>query len=693
MARRGADPPGVLPRRRGPHDRRRGPREVREPQRLLAGRDRRGLRLAARGRRRRGAAARASSTGSSRSPSASTCKLAQPAHRLSSHAAWPVTRRRPASVARETAFVEIGPVTAFHRDTFAALLPFPDLKMGWGLDAYWSARRARARVADRRRRRDAGAPRRPRGRGVRARGGGRRGARVPRRPAVRDARRGLPDAADVPMRVAVVAEFYPRAEDPVLGVWAHRQALAARDAGADVRVFVLHRLVPPRADFTPRSLARKLRQPRRTTLDGIEVEYVPFVSPPRGASYGSWGRWAARPLARALRRHDFDLVHAHNAVPAGDAVLRARGRARTPLVVSVHGGDVFFTARRGRSRCARTFAAARMVLANSAGVAEMVEARDVRVVHLGTDVPEEVVAGSGVVTVAHLDPRKRHADVIRALPRGRPLRDRRRRARARGARGAGRRARRPSTASSRTTRALEVARRCGVFAMPSTDEAFGVAYVEAMAGGLPAIGCAGEPGPEEIARAGEGMRLVPPGDVDALRAAIAECLAAPNLGAKARRPSCASSPGSAAAPRRSPPTRTALRVKPLAPRPRGDPAGPRRVVPRAARARAAARRALRRASGCTRRAASTTRACPSSTSTERERRAAGRAGRGRSIAGTSGRVALPAAYAGARRARRAVRPVDRAVGAPAHPRAPRRACRSCATSTATPTPSRPTAST
>jgi GT2 family glycosyltransferase len=66
-------------------------------------------------------------------------KLAQPAHRLASHAAWPVTRRRPASVARETAFVEIGPVTAFHRDTFDALLPFPPLRMGWGLDAHWSA--------------------------------------------------------------------------------------------------------------------------------------------------------------------------------------------------------------------------------------------------------------------------------------------------------------------------------------------------------------------------------------------------------------------------------------------------------------------------------------------------------------------------------------------------------------------------
>ena len=45
------------------------------------------------------------------------------------------------------------------------------------------------------------------------------------------------------MKVAIVSEFSPRAHDPVLGIWAHRQALAARDAGADVRVLVLHRPV------------------------------------------------------------------------------------------------------------------------------------------------------------------------------------------------------------------------------------------------------------------------------------------------------------------------------------------------------------------------------------------------------------------------------------------------------------------
>ena len=30
-------------------------------------------------------------------------------------------------------------MTAVRADAFDALLPFPDLQMGWGLDAYWSA--------------------------------------------------------------------------------------------------------------------------------------------------------------------------------------------------------------------------------------------------------------------------------------------------------------------------------------------------------------------------------------------------------------------------------------------------------------------------------------------------------------------------------------------------------------------------
>ena len=356
------------------------------------------------------------------------------------------------------------------------------------------------------------------------------------------------------MKVAVVAEFYPRRGDPVLGVWAHRQALAARDAGAEVQVLVLHRLVPPRAALAagPAGAARALRglarEPRHQELDGLPVTYLPYLSPPRERSYAAWGAWAAPPLALALRRlrarGGIDLIHAHNAVPAGDAVRRAGLDA--PLVVSVHGGDVLYTAHRqpgGREAVARGLGAARLVLANSRGIADLAHAhgaREVRVVHLGADTPRSAPARSGapaIVTVGHLVARKRHADVLRALAvlsaRHPALRyvivgDGPERIALEGlAARLGVSERVEFCGQLAPAAALERARRCTLFAMPSTEEAFGVAYIEAMAGGLPAIGCRGEPGPEEIAAAGDGFVLVPPGDIERLTQRIGELLGDP----------------------------------------------------------------------------------------------------------------------------------------------------------------------
>ena len=65
--------------------------------------------------------------------------LAQPALRRTSHAAWPVFRRERGSVVRATRMVEIGPLTAFGRAVWSELLPFPPLRMGWGLDSHWGA--------------------------------------------------------------------------------------------------------------------------------------------------------------------------------------------------------------------------------------------------------------------------------------------------------------------------------------------------------------------------------------------------------------------------------------------------------------------------------------------------------------------------------------------------------------------------
>jgi glycosyltransferase involved in cell wall biosynthesis len=359
------------------------------------------------------------------------------------------------------------------------------------------------------------------------------------------------------VRVVVIAEWYPSPADPVLGIWAHRQAVAARDAGAEVRVLALRRPIPPlrtlralaAAPPDPRPLAgwaRSLRsQLSPFALDGIEVGTVPFLAPPRPRSYSRWGRWMAPPLGRVLARlaREFrpDVVHAHNVLPTGDALRRARGAAGdAALVVSTHGPDVIHVAGAGAAAARATTATltgADLVIANSRWAerrcAELAGGPLASaVVHLGADLPSAAPPRRErptVVTVGHLVARKRHAVVLHALAavRGRleldyvvigdgpgrePLE---RLARELGLE-------RSVTFAGQLAHpdALAEAASCHVFAMPSVEEPFGVAYVEAMAAGLPAVGVRGEGGPEDIAAAGGGMTLVPPDDHGAVADAL-----------------------------------------------------------------------------------------------------------------------------------------------------------------------------
>jgi glycosyltransferase involved in cell wall biosynthesis len=360
------------------------------------------------------------------------------------------------------------------------------------------------------------------------------------------------------VRVAVVAEYYPRPSDPAWGIWAHRQAAGVLERGVDVRALALERPLPPlraigRSDLALlRDWAARVRQPPAdATLDGVPVSYVRFVSPPRPISYASWGAWAARPLGRALDRLSaggpLDLIHAHYAVPAGDAALRwlRRHRPDVPLVVSVHGGDLSYVARRtgrGARTVTRVLRSADAVIANSEMTRQGIEqltgplAR-IRVIHPGADSPNgaaERHAAPTLVTVAHLEPHKNQENVIRALaalagphPRLRyeligkgPDRERLERI----ARSLGVGDRVGFLGPMPHEAALDELARCHVHVMPSIHDAFGVAHVEAMAAGLPAIGGEGT-GAEDIAAAGEGITLVPPGDVSALARAIERLVA------------------------------------------------------------------------------------------------------------------------------------------------------------------------
>jgi glycosyltransferase involved in cell wall biosynthesis len=363
------------------------------------------------------------------------------------------------------------------------------------------------------------------------------------------------------VKVAIVAEYYPRRRDPVLGIWAHRQALAARDAGADVRVLVLERPVPPAASVKrpwklPGALAGIARQPKDDELDGIPITYIRFVAGDRSKTYASWHERAAQPLGNALATlHDywpFELVHAHYALPAGGAAAPFATEHDLPLVISVHGGDVLgplLQSPDAQAAVARVLQTGSEVLCNSRATLDRVvqlthDEEGLRVVYLGASAPDDPPPKRPrptVATLAHVIPRKRHADVLEAIQSldgvdwlvigdgpELPLLKR-------AASELGLEERIEFTGQLAPDEALRQLASAHVMALPSEDEAFGVAYVEALACGVPAIGLETEGGPAEIAGLGPGMLLVPPRDPAALAAAIRTALEDDDLAAAARR--------------------------------------------------------------------------------------------------------------------------------------------------------------
>lgn len=279
----------------------------------------------------------------------------------------------------------------------------------------------------------------------------------------------------------------------------------------------------------------------------IPVTWKRYVCAPGNPGLPSAGRWLAWSLAdvveRMHREGGIDLIHAHAALPCGDAAEQLGRKFGIPFVVSVHGLDVFSERQAGRifgGWCRRVservYRRARAVICISHQIRRCVadlnpkacvvyNGVDAEIFSTGTEQKKPLV----VLSVGNLIPSKGHALLLRAFARALeavpeckleiigdgPERS----SLVRLAEHLGI-SNRVSFLDRQDRQSVATAmQRCAVFALPSSYEGLGCVYLEAMACAKPAIACEGQ-GIAEIIQHGTNGILIPADSEDSLAQAL-----------------------------------------------------------------------------------------------------------------------------------------------------------------------------
>jgi glycosyltransferase involved in cell wall biosynthesis len=346
------------------------------------------------------------------------------------------------------------------------------------------------------------------------------------------------------MHILTLTPFYPTAEDDASGCFIAESVGELQRQGIESSVIAAYPMHRPRPGCDPKA-------PTAT--------WKKYFCLPGNPGLSTAGRFLHAALKSHVRRlhaqQPVSLIHAHAALPCGQAAMLLARDLGVPFVVTVHGLDAFSTlqvpgwfGRRCFEACADVYRAAARVICISEQVARRVRegvggAANVSVVYNGVDsslfspaltttfnpAGSTSPAGSLILSVGNLIPIKGHELLLGSVAavaldhpqlQCRIIGDGSERVRlqelARELRieeqvhFLGRRPRSEVAAAMRE---------CALFALPSWYEGLGCVYLEAMSAERPAIACRGQ-GIEEIIRHGENGWLIEPKNLNDLTSAL-----------------------------------------------------------------------------------------------------------------------------------------------------------------------------
>jgi glycosyltransferase involved in cell wall biosynthesis len=346
------------------------------------------------------------------------------------------------------------------------------------------------------------------------------------------------------MHILTLTPFYPTSGDDAAGCFIAESVGELQRQGTEASVIAAHPIHHSHPSCDPKS-------PSATWKNYFSIPGNPGLS-----SSGRFLHAALKSQVRQLHaQQPISLIHAHAALPCGQAAMLLARDLGIPFVVTVHGLDVFSTrqvpgwfGRLCSDASKDVYRAAARVICISEHVARRVReglggAANISVVYNGVDSaffgpafsPASTSADSAaspndvILSVGNLIPIKGHELLLRSLAeitpshpqvRCRIIGDGSERVRLQKLARALRIEDRVHFLGRRPRSEVAAAmKECALFALPSWYEGLGCVYLEAMSAERPAIACRGQ-GIEEVIRHQENGWLIEPKNLSDLTAAL-----------------------------------------------------------------------------------------------------------------------------------------------------------------------------
>lgn len=145
------------------------------------------------------------------------------------------------------------------------------------------------------------------------------------------------------MKVLIISHMYPSSFNSMSGIFVHQQAEAIKKNGCEVKV-----VCPvPWSPFPIKYIRRKWKKyaniPQMAIIGSIEVYYPRYIEFPHGILFHKSGYIMAKCIFRTLKKlygeFKFDIIHSNVAIPDGYAAMLIDKKFNVPHVVTIHGQD------------------------------------------------------------------------------------------------------------------------------------------------------------------------------------------------------------------------------------------------------------------------------------------------------------------------------------------------------------------